>query len=267
MGALTSGGSSRCQLLTAPRRSPAIELLPSTSSCEHSDRAGDESSRSHAHASACHAVAWRRLVLDSSSRFGRLALSIAIAPPRCTPGASRSRLSAATGADVRIGWISWNPLRGRVGLASARDGTATPSEPAVVTAQDARPWTSALRRWLARRARARRASCCSGRGSRSGAPDPATSTWRPSSRPRRQGTEPPRRMPALDGRWDRRRRFASALLRIVSGSVEFRDETIAPALETSLHLDDASAHDLVLANRRQRRRSRSTSRAASRTSR
>src|SRR6185369_2770649 len=42
--------------------------------------------------------------------------------------------------------------------------------------------------------------------------------------------------------------FRIGTLRIVSGSVEFHDETVTPALETSLHLDDASAHDLVLAN-------------------
>ena len=33
----------------------------------------------------------------------------------------------------------------------------------------------------------------------------------------------------------------------MSGSIEFLDETITPVLETSLHLDDASARDLVLA--------------------
>jgi hypothetical protein len=41
--------------------------------------------------------------------------------------------------------------------------------------------------------------------------------------------------------------FRIRRLRIVSGSVEFRDETTVPVLETSLHLDDASARDLVLA--------------------
>jgi hypothetical protein len=155
-----------------------------------------------------------------------------------------NRLSAATGADVRIGWISWNPLRGQVALhrlAVAPNANA----PAVVTAQtldvDVALWrwlhgergldAIVLQRpWIALR--------------RTGPGDFNLATLLPGLTPE------PEPAPASAGAADvgPPPPFRIGLLRIVSGSIEFRDETITPALETSLHLDDASAHDLVLAN-------------------
>jgi hypothetical protein len=153
-----------------------------------------------------------------------------------------NRLSAATGADVRIGWISWNPAWPG-GPASARRGPNAKA-PAVVTAQTLDVDVALCGGSTGTRVSTR--SCCAawialrrtGPGDFNLALLPGLTADEPEPPPASasdadMGPPPP---------------FRIGLLRIVSGSIEFRDETITPALETSLHLDDASAHDLVLAN-------------------
>lgn len=185
---------------------------------------------------------WRRVTLGLVLLIAILVGGVALAPSVATPFLAR-RLSAVTGADVRIGWISWNPLRGRLDL--HRIAIAPhPEEPAVVTFASL-TIDVALRRWLhGERAldgivlrRPWIALRRTGPGDFNlaslfpGLVDDADA--KAAAPPTDQGPPTP---------------FRIGTLRIVSGSIEFRDETITPALETSLHLDDASARDLVLAN-------------------
>ena len=183
---------------------------------------------------------WRRVAVGVVLVTALLVGAVAIAPSVLVP-IVEGRLSSATGANVRVGWISWNPLRGRVDLhriaIAARAG-----EPAVITLRvltvdvAVRRWLHGeraldgivLRRpWVALRRTGpgdfNVASLFPGLAAEAATPSPLADAGPPT--PFRIGT-----------------------LRIVSGSIEFRDETIDPALETSLHLDDASARDLVFAN-------------------
>jgi hypothetical protein len=166
---------------------------------------------------------------------------IAVAPSVLAPLLSR-RLSTATGADVHVGWINWNPFRGRVVFHRVAIAPKA-GEPAVVTLRSIAV-DVAVRRWLAGE-RALDALVLRGPWialKRTGPGDfdlaslfPALTTetaTSPATPSAEMGPPTP---------------FRIGMLRIVSGSVEFRDETIVPVLETSLHLDDATAHDLVLA--------------------
>lgn len=167
---------------------------------------------------------------------------IALAPSLLTPLVAR-RLSALTGADVRVGWVSWNPLRGRVVL--HRLGLApNASEPAVVTLK-AFVFDVALRRWLD--------------GERAIDAVVLERPWIALRRTVRGDFNVATLFPALLADAAAAAETPAAdvgppnpmrigLLRIVSGSIEFHDETLSPALETSLHLDDANARDLVLAS-------------------
>ena len=173
-----------------------------------------------------------------------IAISIAAiwASPSLLTPLLAGRLSARLGADVRIGWISWNPLAGRVVLhriavAPTRDA------PAIVTLQAATV-DVALRRWMHGEPAIDAIVLVRPWVSlqRTPAGDfnvaalfpalAAKSTPAPSSSVPSLGPPTPVRI---------------GLFRIRSGSIEFRDETTNPVLETSLHLDDASARDLVLA--------------------
>ncbi len=181
----------------------------------------------------------RRVVRWTVGTLIVLIAAIALAPSIAAPWAA-ARLSALSGADVRLGWISWNPLAGRIVLhrvALAPKGDA----PAVVTIGSL-TLDVALRRWLngerALDALVLRRPWVSLQ--RTGPGDfnlatilPGLTAARPSSAAEEVGPPVP---------------FRIRRLRIVSGSIEFRDETTVPVLETSLHLDDASARDLVIAS-------------------
>jgi hypothetical protein len=169
------------------------------------------------------------------------AATIAVAPSVLVPVLA-GRLSAATGANVRVGWMSWNPLAGRIVLHRIAIAP-TETAPAVITVQ-ALTVDVALRRWLdgerALDALILRRPWVSLR--RTGPGDfnlaslfptlQAAMTAATATTAEDMGPPIPLRIGAL---------------RIVSGSIEFHDETTVPVLETSLHLDDATARDLVLA--------------------
>ena len=169
------------------------------------------------------------------------AVAVTFAPTLVVPFLA-GRLSAATGADVRIGWIDWNPFAGRVVLhrvAVAPDGDAPPLITLGSLTVDV-----AVRRWLAGEraldALELRRPWIALR--RTGPGDFDVARLCPalgaSSAPAAGAPEAPAGPP---------RPWRIGEFRIVSGSVEFRDETIVPVLETSLHLDDATAHQLVFA--------------------
>jgi hypothetical protein len=183
---------------------------------------------------------WHRVALGVLLIVAAVVGAVAVAPSVLVPFLAQ-RLSAATGADVRVAWISWNPLRGRVDLHRLAIAPR-PGEPAVMTLR-ALTVDVALRRWL--------------RGERV---LDAIVLRRPWIALRRTGPgdfnvaslfptlAADAATPSPSAAAGPPTPFRIGLLRIVSGSVEFRDETIDPALETSLHLDDASARDLVFAN-------------------
>lgn len=185
----------------------------------------------------------RRVALVLAVAVGLGLGLVTLAPSVLTPIVAR-RLSSSTGADVRIGWISWNPLRGRVVL--HRLGIAATAAEAPVVTLRALTLDVAIRRWvdgehavdaivLERPWIALRRTP---RGDFNvatlfpGLQDDAAAAAEP---PADVDVGPPN--PVRIG-----------LFRIIRGSVEFRDETLSPVLETSLHLDDASARDLVLAS-------------------
>ncbi len=185
----------------------------------------------------------RLLVIAVAVVIALVAGGIAAAPTLFTPLLTR-RLSAATGADVRVGWISWNPLRGRVVLHRLALAPAA-GAPAVVTAQ-ALAVDVALRRWLQHGERQLDAIVLRRPWialRRTGPGDfnlaalfPALGADAP---PTTSGTEVDMGPPTP---------LRIGLFRVVNGSIEFHDETVTPALETSLYLDDASSRDLVLAS-------------------
>ena len=184
----------------------------------------------------------RRVAIALALLLAILVGGVALAPSVSTPFLAR-RLSAATGADVRIGWISWNPVRGRIDLHRIAIAPRA-DEPAVVTVH-AVTIDVALQRWLhgerALDGIVLRRPWIALR--RTGPGDFNLASLFPglvadaNAKAAAPPTDPGPPTP-----------FRIGTLRIVSGSVEFRDETISPALETSLHLDDASARDLVLAS-------------------
>lgn len=154
------------------------------------------------------------------------------------------RLSSFLGADVRIGWITWNPLAGRAVLHHVAIAP-TAGTPAIVTVEAATV-DVAVRRWLhgerALDAVVLRRPWVALH--RTGAGDfnvvelfPSitsdASRASPATQPADMGPPTPVRI---------------GLLHVLNGSIEFRDETTTPVLETSLYLDDASARDLVLAS-------------------
>jgi hypothetical protein len=166
--------------------------------------------------------------------------AIAVAPSVLAPFLA-GRLSAATGADVRVGWLSWNPLAGRivlhrVALAATADAPPVATVRAIAIDVAVRSWLRGergldglvLRRpWVALR--------------RTGPGDFDLATmFRPRARADGRDTS----AEAKDT--DASAPFRIARFEIQNGGIEFRDETTVPALETSLHLDDATARDLVL---------------------
>jgi hypothetical protein len=185
----------------------------------------------------------RRALLATLLALGLAAGGFWIAPSLLTPIAA-ARLSALTGADVRIGWISWNPMVGRavlhrVAIAPTTDAPPTVTVQAATVDVAVRRWLQGerafdavvLRRpWVAlQRTAAGDFNVATLFSSIGTAPAPSPSA----SEPTDMGPPTPIRI---------------GLFRIMNGSIEFRDETTRPALETSLYLDDASARDLVLAS-------------------
>lgn len=185
----------------------------------------------------------RRVVLSLAVAVGLLVGVVALGPSVLTPVVS-SRLSALTGADVRIGWISWNPLRGRVVL--HRLGIASTAADAPVVTLRGLTFDVAVRRWLD--------------GERAVDAIVLERPWIALRRTARGDFNVATLFPALQADAAAAAETSPeidvgppnpvriGLFRVVRGSVEFRDETLSPALETSLHLDDASARDLVLAS-------------------
>ncbi len=184
----------------------------------------------------------RRVVLALAVVAGIIVGGVALAPSVLTPIVA-SRISAFTGADVRIGWISWNPLRGRAVL--HRLAIAPTAAEAPVVTLRALTLDIAVRRWLD--------------GERAVDAIVLERPWIALRRTARGDFNVATLLPGLQA--DAAAAADASpevdigppnpvrigLFRIVRGSVEFRDETLSPALETSLHLDDASARDLVLA--------------------
>lgn len=185
----------------------------------------------------------RRVAFALTVVVGLVAGVVALAPSVLTHVVA-SRLSGLTGADIRIGWISWNPLRGRVVL--HRLGIAPTRADAPIVTLRAFTLDVAFRRWLdGERAvdaivleRPWIALRRTARGDFNVAtllPGLQADAVAAAETPPQVDVGPPN--PVRIG-----------LFRIVTGSIEFRDETLSPALETSLHLDDASARDLVVAS-------------------
>lgn len=185
----------------------------------------------------------RRAVIALLVAMGLLVGVVALAPSVLTPVVAR-RLSGLTGADVRIGWISWNPLRGRVVL--HRLGIAATAADAPVVTLRALTVDVAVRRWLD--------------GERAVDAIVMERPWIALRRTARGDFNVATLFPGLqadaaaaaespaDADVGPPNPVRIGLFRIIRGSVEFRDETLSPVLETSLHLDDASARDLVLAS-------------------
>jgi len=187
----------------------------------------------------------RRLALALTVVLGLLVGVVALAPSVLTPFVA-SRLSALTGADVHIGWISWNPLRGRAVL--HRLAVAATADDVPVVTLRALTLDVAVRRWLdGERAvdaivleRPWIALRRTARG------DFNVATLFPVLQADAAAAAAAEKSPEIDVGPPNPVRIG--LFRIIRGSVEFRDETLSPVLETSLHLDDASARDLVLAS-------------------
>src|SRR5689334_10043304 len=87
----------------------------------------------------------RRVALALAAAIVLAGAALALAPSVLAPTIAR-RLSATTGADVRIGWISWNPLVGRVDLHDVALAPA-PDAPAVATLETLTV-DVAIQRWL-----------------------------------------------------------------------------------------------------------------------
>ncbi|MCC6848409.1 MAG: DUF748 domain-containing protein [Deltaproteobacteria bacterium] len=185
----------------------------------------------------------RRTLIAALTTLALAAGLLWVAPSMLTPAVA-ARLSSATGIDVRIGWITWNPLAGRVVLHRVALAPSA-AEPAIATAQaivvdvGLRRWLEGERRldalvlrrpWIALHRTATGDFNVAGLARR---PPPRAAEEPPASEPPDVGPPTP---------------FRIGRFRIVSGSIEFHDETTTPALETSLHLDDADARDLVLAS-------------------
>jgi hypothetical protein len=185
----------------------------------------------------------RRVLLALAIVVGLVVGVVALAPSVLTPYVA-GRLSALTGADVRIGWISWNPLRGRVVL--HRLGIATTAADAPIVTLRGLMLDVAVRRWLD--------------GEHAVDAIVLERPWIALRRTVRGDFNVATLFPALQADAAAAAETSPdidvgppnpvriGVFRIVRGSVEFRDETLSPALETSLHLDDASARDLVLAS-------------------
>lgn len=183
---------------------------------------------------------WRRLVWGFIALLAFGVAVMAVLPSLVAPLIA-ARLSTATGAAVRIGWISWNPLIGRVVLHRV-EVAPTSGDPAAVVTVGSIGIDVAVRRWIhgerALDALVLRRPWVSLQ--RTGPGDFNLATLFPAATaPNGDATATAEVGPPNP--------FRIRRLRIVSGSVEFRDETTTPVLETSLHLDDASARDLVLA--------------------
>ncbi len=190
-----------------------------------------------------------------------LVAAVALAPSLLAPWVS-ARLSHALGAPVRVGWLTWNPLRARVVLhhfsvALAADAPAVVTVRAIAVEADVArllagdvtlraltitdPWMD-----LRRTAGGDLNLASLLRAPADAAPTPSAGAVRlpvPAASPARSATdvETPTRNLVIEH------------LRIRGGAIVFRDETTAPTLETSLYLDDVAADDVAVALSRRTR--------------
>jgi hypothetical protein len=166
------------------------------------------------------------------------ALGIALAPSLLTPWVSRA-LSTRTGIEVRVGWIAWNPLAAG---ATLHDVTIAPAAgmPPIVTLAAVHVDVAArrlvrgeivLERLVLRR--------------------PWVGLTRTAGGDFNVAALFGRAAPTGEGAGPRASWFAGPVrveaFRVAGGSVDFRDETISPALETSFNLEDVNAADVTLA--------------------
>lgn len=190
-----------------------------------------------------------------------LTIAVAFAPSVFAPYVA-SRLSAAAGVPVRVGWMSWNPFAGRIVLHHLSVALA-PATPPVVTVREIAA-DFAMRRLVAgdvvvrallvrdpwvdlRRTAAGDFNLAALLRPPAASPTPPAGPAQPSD----AALPPP----------DAERSIVIDRLRIAGGSVEFQDATTTPALTTSLYLDDVAADDLaIVLSRRARVRLRLASR-------
>src|SRR4051794_8319531 len=179
---------------------------------------------------------WRRGIVPV---VALLVLSVALAPSVLAPWVS-ARLTAALGTPVRVAWLTWNPLRGRIVLHHLSIALA-PAAPAVATVR-AIAVDADVRRLVAGdivlRALTITDPWVDVRRTSTGDLNLATLLRAPDAGvtpPSPDATEPPPRNLVIER------------LRIRGGSIVFRDETTAPTLETSLYLDEVAANDLAVA--------------------
>jgi hypothetical protein len=182
-----------------------------------------------------------RILASVAAGVALVVLAVVFAPSVLAPWVARA-LSARAGVPVRIGWIAWNPVRGSVGFHDVRVATAAETPPIITIASvridvALRPLLArelvitrlVLRRpWVALR--------------RTPSGDFNVASLFPSAGA--SPMPPPLAAPARDAA---ERALRIGELRIEGGSVEFRDETTSPVLETALHLKDVTADDLVIA--------------------
>ena len=178
----------------------------------------------------------RRLLLWAVPTLLLLAAAVAVAPSVLAPYLS-ARLSAAAGVPVRVEWLSWNPFAGRVALHRLSIALA-PETPPVVTVRSLVADVG-LRRFLAGDATLSRLVVNHPWVDLRRTPGGDFNVAALLRTPAAPGPTAPE--PAAG------RRIHIGSLRITGGSIEFRDETTAPALETSLHLEDVAADGLTIA--------------------
>lgn len=170
-------------------------------------------------------------------------LALAVAPTLLTSTVA-ARLTARTGVPVAIAWISWNPFAGRISLHDVRLA-ATPDDPPIITIGDVQVGI-ALRSLLAGTLRVDQLVLVDPwvglRRMPGGDFNVSTLFQAAAAAP----SPSPRATPAAVVREDAST-LAIRRLRIEGGTVQFRDETTAPVLETSLYLEDIIADDLAVA--------------------
>jgi Domain of Unknown Function (DUF748) len=174
----------------------------------------------------------RRLLAGAVLLLLLLVGAIAIAPTVAVPWLERT-LGARAGVPVGIGWLTWNPLRGRVVLHRVTVAAAPGEEP-MITAR-AIEIDVALRDWLdgvpALDALVLREPWVGIRRTADGDVNLAVLLRGAPTEPEEAGKAAVVRIGAL---------------RIVDGSVEFHDETTTPVLQTKLYVDEAVADGVAI---------------------
>jgi hypothetical protein len=175
----------------------------------------------------------RRLGLGVLGLVVILAVLVAVAPTALAPFLS-ARLSAATGAPVHVGWVTWNPLASRIALHRVTLAVTSGAAPVVTV----RTITAdlALRRLLAGDLAFHRLVVR----------EPWIALRRTADGDVDLGAvlAAPAVAPAADSPV---RSVVVEQLRVEGGSIDFKDETARPALSTSMQLEDVTANDLEIA--------------------